>query len=228
MQRASAERHRSNNPKISVATMKLCLISDTHNKHRLVRGMQEADLLLHAGDFSSTGDVVQVGKFNKWLGQQARYYDRQVVIPGNHDRLFEDNWDLGKTLLDNATVLNQDVFEYEGFTIYGEPRQPAFNDWAFNVERKDMEQVWAKVPPHVDILLTHGPPYGVGDLVPNGGHVGCRAQRDWIDMFKPPLVVCGHIHEGYGVYLLGSTVVVNASICTGYYEPINSAIMLNI
>ena len=44
-------------------------------------------------------------------------------------------------------------------------RQPEFCDWAFNLSRgeKCLEK-WDLIPEGVDILITHGPPIGHGDL----------------------------------------------------------------
>ncbi len=42
-------------------------ISDTHNRtDRLV--VPPGDVLLHAGDFTMTGDMEEVQHFNSWLG----------------------------------------------------------------------------------------------------------------------------------------------------------------
>jgi hypothetical protein len=87
-------------------------------------------------------------------------------------------------------------------SVYGSPWQPEFCEWAFNLERGPACQAtWAKIPeaaPHstvtttttaterdkslgatssprraVDLLLTHGPPLGRGDLLhPSGSRSG--------------------------------------------------------
>ncbi|WP_258084528.1 metallophosphoesterase [Thermococcus thermotolerans] len=61
-----------------------------------------------------------------------------------------------------------------------------------------------------DIILSHVPPHGtVADRVHFGHHVGSRALREFIEREAPPVVVCGHIHEGRGIDRIGETLVVN-------------------
>ena len=45
--------------------------------------------------------------------------------------------------------------------FYGSPWQPEFHGWAFNLKRgEEIRKVWEKIPDEVDVLITHGPPYG--------------------------------------------------------------------
>ena len=39
-------------------------------------------------------------------------------------------------------------------------------------DEADLAAVWALIPPDVDVLVTHGPPFGHGDLAVHGVHVG--------------------------------------------------------
>ena len=44
-------------------------------------------------------------------------------------------------------------------------RQPEFFDWAFNLRRGEQcLEKWDLIPEGIDILITHGPPIGHGDL----------------------------------------------------------------
>lgn len=212
--------------------MKLCLISDTHNLHSKIVGMENADVLIHAGDITGQGKYFRLQEFNNWLAYLNDLfptgYQHKIVIPGNHDLTFESDWETAASILSEATVLNQTSCVVNGLKIYGEPRQPEFFDWAFNVPRPDMRAVWEKAPSDVDILVTHGPPHGVGDKNSQGAHVGCVHLLEYINQVQPRLVVCGHIHEGYGIYMVGRTVVVNAAICTARYHPTNRPIYINI
>jgi hypothetical protein len=58
--------------------------------------------------------------------------------------------------------------------IWGSPWQPAFYDWAFNLDRGDhIAQYWQRIPAGTDILVTHGPPIGHGDECYDGNRAGC-------------------------------------------------------
>ena len=50
------------------------------------------------------------------------------------------------------------------------PWQPRFNDWAFNLDRgrKELAARWDAIPDDADIVVTHGPAYGFGDLTVDG------------------------------------------------------------
>jgi Icc-related predicted phosphoesterase len=49
-----------------------------------------------------------------------------------------------------------------------------------------------------DVLITHGPPAGIGAATPRGDHVGCADLLAAVRRIGPRLHVFGHIHEGYG------------------------------
>lgn len=66
------------------------------------------------------------------------------------------------------------------------------------------EEHWkAVLPPEVpvDILVTHGPPHGTGDLT-RGRHVGDQKLLEAVQKLEHPPVlwVVGHIHNSYGTY----------------------------
>jgi len=117
--------------------------------------------------------------------------------------------------------------------IYGSPWQPEFCDWAFNLQRgPDCARVWAKIPAGTDVLVTHGPPQGRGDLAagPNGFPCGCADMLAVIEgMEAPPRVhIFGHIHEGYGHWADGKTLFINASTCTYHYKPMNKPVLFHL
>jgi Icc-related predicted phosphoesterase len=97
---------------------------------------------------------------------------------------------------------------------------------------EELLEKWNNIPTDIDVLITHGPPNGYGDLVNNwrqpNTNVGCELLRNRIEEIKPILNVFGHIHEGYGVYTNDNTTFVNASICTSDYRPINKPIIIDL
>jgi Icc-related predicted phosphoesterase len=88
------------------------------------------------------------------------------------------------------------------------------------------------IPEDTDVLITHGPPSGILDLVNNWRqpfqNVGCELLRFHVERVKPALNVFGHIHEGYGVKQVDDTLFVNASICNPSYNPINKPIVIDL
>ena len=76
--------------------------------------------------------------------------------------------------------------------------------------------------------MTHGPPLGHGDRVERGEAVGCADLLEAIRRVKPQLHVFGHIHEGYGVTQLETTLYGNASACDLRYRPINPPLVFDI
>ena len=63
-----------------------------------------------------------------------------------------------------------------------------------------------------DVLVAHPPPYGARDRVLGRFHAGSRAVKRLVERCSPTLIICGHIHEQFGVDTLGKTVVVNCAM----------------
>lgn len=138
-----------------------------------------------------------------------------IHIAGNHDTLVgKDNkvmMSVGGIYLENSSV------DFNGYTIFGTPDSlPYRRGWAFNTPECEIWQHLLTAPKKVDILITHGPPYGVADLVKYHGHCGSQALRQWIRNNQPKLVICGHLHDNFGFHSLGSTTVVSCSLMDGY------------
>lgn len=195
--------------------MKIVCISDTHQKHRDLE-VPDGDILVHAGDFcfafQANGHqlVQQVVEFNDWLGTLP--HKHKVVSAGNHD--FPMLSGLGKQMLSNATYLEDEAVTIEGIQFYGAPWQPEFGGWAFNLKRgKQLADKWALIPDDTDVLLTHGPAFGVND----GMGIGCKDLRRRIDTVRPKLHVFGHSHTP-GETVDRGTRFVNAAMVNSQYE----------
>lgn len=114
--------------------------------------------------------------------------------------------------------------------IFGSPWQPEFCDWAFNLPiGADLKAKWDLIPTETDLLITHGPPFGVLDLCDSGDRAGCPDLLNTVkERVKPRLHVFGHIHETYGTFSDGHTLFVNASTCNLQYRPNNAPIVVNL
>ncbi|TYZ66514.1 hypothetical protein PybrP1_006513, partial [[Pythium] brassicae (nom. inval.)] len=203
----------------------------------------DGDVLVHAGDFTDTGDRDEVLAFNAFLGRLPHRY--KLVVAGNHESTFDRqfypfNWqhyghcqqfdpDEVRALLTNALYLEDQAVLIEGYKFYGSPWQPEFCNWAFNLPRgEELRAKWRRIPSDTDVLVTHTPPLGRGDRV-GATHVGCEElAREVSDRVRPQLHVFGHVHEGYGKSSDGTTIYVNASSCTHEYDAVNAPFVFDL
>ena len=207
--------------------MRIVCISDTHEVHQKIV-MPEGDLLIVAGDFTFKGCPNHITIFNDWLGTLD--YKHKVTIAGNHDLLFEDDALQARLLLTNATYLEDSSVTIEGIKIYGSPWTPRFFDWAFNANRGPIIAAkWAAIPDDTNVLVTHGPPFGILDLTPKGLHVGCDDLLIRIDQLKQlKLHAFGHIHHSYGLAHRNGVAFANACICNEAYIAARDPIVVDI
>lgn len=178
--------------------MKIVALSDTHMAHRKIK-IPDADLLLHAGDFTYQGDEEEIKDFADWLSS-IKNVTYKVVIAGNHELGLERHPKLYEPLLSRACYyLNDNIIELCGLKIFGSPVTPEFGQWAFTYPRgPEMFEHWKVIPNNIDILLTHGPAYGLNDSTFRGGKVGCTDLLYHLGRVKPKMHVYGHIHSDPG------------------------------
>ena len=62
------------------------------------------------------------------------------------------------------------------------------------------------------VVVSHEPPHGAQDKVFLGMHAGSKSLKEIVEMYKPCLLLCGHIHEDPGYKKIGKTIVVNCSM----------------
>lgn len=202
--------------------MRIYCVSDLHGN---LPEIPECDLLLIAGDIVPT-TAHKPEASASWLRQEFRRWLEGLPaqdilgIAGNHDWIFQLRPDLVPSL--PWIYLQDSGIEIDGLKIWGTPWQPVFFDWAFNLPESELKLRWKMIPDDIDILITHGPPYGIGDFSTYGNmHAGSPSLLARIGELQPKLSVFGHIHSGYGQYNINETIAVNASLVNEKYEPVN-------
>jgi Icc-related predicted phosphoesterase len=208
---------------------KIVCLSDTHNCREQI-SVPDGDVLIHAGDATIHGTIEEIVLFNEWFKKFPHPY--KIFVAGNHDWLFEMNNRFARTLLDSSIHYLQDSsIEIENLKIYGSPWQPRFYDWAFNLTRgAELAEKWSLIPEGTDVLITHGPPFGILDEVSGRysvENVGCEELRKRVEIVRPRLHVFGHIHCGYGTAKHFGVKFVNASNCDETYEPTNAPVIID-
>jgi Icc-related predicted phosphoesterase len=225
-------------------------ISDLHGHYPELEG---GDLLIVAGDLTARHTIKELDQFNEWIREQD--YRQKILIAGNHDTFFE------KGVFDYTNPVDGTVFvdpscdylcdsgtEFKGLKIWGSPWSlsfPGINPkcTAFTGTEEELAERYALIPEDTDILVTHGPPWGILDKVNKGSftlsdppvkiyeHAGSKSLALQVGRMKipPKLWVWGHVHEEYGIDLpirQKPCKMVNASHVNERYQPVNKPIRI--
>jgi len=171
----------------------------------------------------------EVLDFLDWFGELD--FPFKIFIAGNHDFYFEKEKkeEVEKVIPSNVIYLNDPGITIEGIKIWGSPVQPWFFNWAFNRQRgEEIAKHWALIPDDTDILVTHGPAFGVLDKTFRGEEVGCADLLERIKKVKPQFYIAGHIHEAYGQVEKDGTHFINASVLDLRYQLVNEPVEFEI
>jgi Icc-related predicted phosphoesterase len=218
--------------------MKVTCISDLHGQ--LPRNIAPCDLLLVAGDVCPNINPVGSGAdieyqrqwledcFAPWLNSVPS--KETVMVFGNHDFIAERAFGIIPPL--KARILQDSGVEVLGKKIWGTPKccMP-FKRWAFTATEDEIKETLSNIDPMTEIVLSHGPAYGILDNVSGYGPVGSKALYNCLKWgLNPRLAVVGHIHEQHGVdsRSINGTTVVNASLLDDRYEMVYDPVTLEI
>jgi Icc-related predicted phosphoesterase len=173
------------------------------------------------------GKSHEITNFLNWFGMTD--FKHKIFIAGNHDFGFEFHTDIAEEFKEKGIIyLFDSEVVIDGVKFYGSPWQPEFHNWAFNLPRGEkLAEKWSKIPTNTDILITHGPVYGILDYAPIGGHVGCEELYKKVFEVKPKIHVCGHIHDSYGQKSIDGVEFLNASVLDDTYQHAHKPIVVD-
>ena len=172
--------------------MKILQISDTHNQHRQLTHLPEADVIVHCGDFADKGTEEEVLDFLNWF--IGLPYPYKLFVTGNHDLCLWDAQNIGD-LPDNVYFLQDRGVTIEVVKFFG-------------IAYDHSESL---IPEGTDVVITHEPPITILDE---------SAGRNWgnipllnrIKEVKPRYHLFGHVHDGYGITKQNGIIFSNASL----------------
>jgi uncharacterized protein len=197
--------------------MRILAFSDLHRDldqaARLVDLSADADLVIGDGDFASIHEGL-----GETIDALAAIDAPTLLVPGNNEtdealREAAASWP-------TASVLHGEGAEIEGIAFFGlgagVPITPW--DWSFDLSEDEAADLLAGCPPEA-VLIVHSPPQGHVDRSGAGEHLGSAAILQTIEEKRPPLAVCGHIHESWGAESeLGPTRIVNLGPSGAWFE----------
>ena len=121
-------------------------------------------------------------------------------VPGNHDTGYVKQPPPGWTSLDGKIVVHKDIF------IAGLGGSQRYKEGPYQYSEFEMRNRWLKMQPafwrhkkKLDILVTHSPASGLGDL-DTSVHRGFKIFRHIIDKYKPRYHFHGHVHLNYSIH----------------------------
>lgn len=206
--------------------MRIVAFSDTHNQHTEIQ-IPEGDVLIHAGDFTESGTLEEVLEFERFFRDLP--HQHKILVAGNHDFYFEEYPELAAEIASRYIYLVDKGITINGVNFYGSPWQPSFQNWAFNLDRgAQIREKWDLIPEGLDVLVTHGAPYGIRDKTFIGENIGCEELLDAVRRVRPRHHLFGHVHEGYGQSVIGDTIFYNVAICNMHYEAANPATVIDL
>lgn len=219
--------------------VKVVIISDTHCQHDRF-AISECDLFIHCGDFTHRGKHEEIKRFTDWLEGLTQCKEK-VVIAGNHELGLDEKLvkpirtekkrDIER-LKSVCHYLHNEMITLYGLNIYGSPMTPEidYNPWAFNYNPH--LDIWSDMIPdnaNIDILVTHGPPEGYGDLWEYVHHLGCPFLRTCVERVKPKYHFFGHVHAGRQKKSNNKhTTFINASVLDDNHKIICDPVVLEI
>jgi Icc-related predicted phosphoesterase len=191
--------------------MRIVAVADTHLFHADLGILPDGDVLIHAGDLLRGGKLKELQEAVAWL--HAQPHRHKLFIGGNHDWCFLREPEQARQILGEQIVYLQDsAVEIDGVRFWGSPWQPEYNDWAFNLPRGEpLAAKWRLIPEDTDVLITHGPPHGIGDRSGMEEREGCEELLSAVGLLQPVLHLFGHIHQDGGVWQVGPTWFANVT-----------------
>ena len=196
--------------------LKICCISDTHEKHERLKMPDGIDILLYAGDFTNwnTSKESVVNSFLNWFKNQKAKY--KYLVCGNHDLYFNSLKKPQKDAIIDDLKKNNILYLENNFgdfpelnlNIYGFPQTLKRNLFylgdAFEVSGAKMNEICnINFDKKIDILITHCPPYQILDYTYKNKNIGSLTLlEDLILRVKPKIHIFGHNHDesGYRIY----------------------------
>lgn len=196
--------------------MKILAFSDLHlsasHAADIVAASAGADLVIGAGDFCN----MRMG-MNSAVIMLAGLKAPMIAVPGNGESAEE----LRAAGFANTIVLHGEGTDFEGLRLfglgYGVPETP-FGGWSCDLSEVQAGAMLAACD-HADILISHSPPRGLGDVTSRGQSVGSTAVRAAAERIQPQLLLCGHVHDCWGFRgNLGKTEVANLGPGVSWFE----------
>ncbi|KAH6987179.1 Metallo-dependent phosphatase-like protein [Ilyonectria destructans] len=196
----SADRHPHHHADVAIHCGDLTeesKLAEFRTSLELLRSLNAPLKLVIAGNHDFTLNILM---FKKKVAEVRPPLEPELVTKeygswGEVSQLFEEAKQEGIIFLNEGTHR----FKLENgalLRVFTSPFTPSLNDWGFQYHPRDGHNY--PIQDGTDVVITHGPPRGVMDLMESRKRVGCPDLFAAVAMTRPKLHCFGHIHEGWG------------------------------
>ena len=220
--------------------MKIAALSDTHGIFPMFPELfdQHIDVLLVAGDIANgglthNGHYKSMTKFITWV--EGINPTHCVITPGNHDYWEWNNVFAYHHKPKNIHCLIDRAVNVDGLLIHGTPWSLPFMNWNWMKDDDLLQAHWDNILFNTDILINHGPVYGIADHILNKtpvSHYGSKSLLNSLLRKELRYVFTGHIHEAEHLPTVldneAKTEVIGVSILNENYEVAYSPYILDL
>lgn len=174
-----------------------------------VKRLEKTEFIISAGDLKSSYLEYLTSISNKDL----------FYVHGNHDNFYDTNPPQGCICIDDDLVI------YKGIRILGLGGSYKYSDSKYQYTEQEMKKRIRKIKHKirkakgVDIIVTHAPIKGYGDMS-NYAHQGFECFKDLLIKYEPKYWLYGHVHSNYDlknqrIFSYNKTLIINVS---NYYQ----------
>jgi len=171
--------------------------------------LERTEFIISAGDLKASYLEYLTSVSNKDL----------FYIHGNHD----DRYDVKPP--EGCVCIDDDLVIYKGIRILGLGGSYKYSNGKYQYSEDEMKKRVRKIKRKirkakgVDIIVTHAPIKGYGDL-PDYAHQGFECFNELLEKYKPKYWLYGHVHSSYGIknqriFSYEKTLIINVS---NYYQ----------
>jgi len=194
--------------------MKLLVVSDFHGSieaaHKTAAKARktETDAIIVCGDITHFGSVEDAEKI---LAPLTALGLPVLFVAGNCDPSH-----LADAQIKGAMNLHEQCHRLDTVSFMGLGASPSsrFYSWFEMSETKILNALMQTADRCSEgrslVVVSHTPPKGTKvDRAFSAIHAGSISLRTFIEIRKPSIVFCGHIHEAKGIDRIGDTIIVN-------------------
>ncbi len=171
--------------------MKILVVSDEESRslweHYSPKKLEGVDMIISCGDLSAD--------YLEFLATMVKC--PVLYVPGNHDYRYTEHPPGGCENIDGR------IFEYNGLRIFGLGGAMKYKPGPYMYTENEMKMRILRAQPAIlkhsgfDILVTHAPAAGYGDLS-DLPHKGYECFNGLLCRCRPSYMLHGHVHATYG------------------------------